>query len=291
MKNKLKFRIRASAIAQIMSGEMGLTENQTATLADLERREKGTHPKGLKLTAKMVDELVTLRHKQANPELPQGCKTYLKKWVKETLYKRWEQIKSKYIEKGNLAESEGVTLICVQLGLGMGRECTERKHNDFMTGLCDFEIDAIDTIVDNKASWSLQQFPMFETEIPNKDYEMQIKGYMYLYVRENGIVAYTLNDCPEEILTRQFPYNGTPNERQAVALNLIYTRKYWDEMKAKYFSDADEVEFVEIPESDRVKAFHFKRDPEFIEKVRERVRLCQIYVDGLLSGAGENKVK
>lgn len=279
----MKFKIRASAIGQIMSGSIGLTSNQKETLEERESREKGTHPKGLKLTPNMVAELIELRHKGDNPELPEGCKTYIKKWIKETRYKRWEQIKSKYIDKGNAVESEGITAICVQLGLGMGRECTEPKHNDFMTGLCDFEVDAIDTIVDNKASWSLQQFPMFDTEIPNKDYEMQIKGYMELYNRSKGIVCYTLNDCPEDILIRQFPYNGTPNERQAVAINLIYTQKYWDYVKDRFFKDADDIEFVEIPESGRVKAFHFKRDNDFIDRVRERVELCQKYVDKIVN--------
>lgn len=281
-KQNIVFKIRASAIGQIMAGTVGLTDAQKATLSDLESRESGTHYKGLKLTDNMLKELISLRHKRDNPELPEGCKSYVKKWIKETKYKRWDQIKSKYIDKGNYSESDGITAICVQLGLGMVKECIDRKSNDFMTGLCDFEVDNIDTIVDNKSSWSLQQFPMFEKEIPNKDYEMQIKAYMELYNRKHGIVCYTLNDCPEDILLRQFPYNGTPNERQQVAINLIYTQEKWDAIKSKYFSDADNIDFVEIPESERVKPFYFSRDNDFIDKVEKRVGLCQQYVDELV---------
>lgn len=279
----MKFKIRCSAISQIMAGSIGLTDNQKVTLADYESREKGTHPKGLKLTDKMNEDLVMLRHKRDNPELPQGAKSYVKKWIKETKYKRWKQIKSKYIEKGNIGEQEGFTVICVNLGLGYGESCTVRKSNDYMTGICDIDFEELDTIVDNKASWDLDTFPMFEDEIPNKDYEEQIQGYMELYGRSKGIVAYTLIDCPEPILLRQFPYNGTPNERQQVAINLIYTQKYWDEMKAKYFSEADDIEFVEIPEENRVKPFYFERDEKFIDKVKERVAMCQKYVDELLN--------
>src|SRR5690606_2254082 len=112
-----QFKIRCSAINRIMAGQVGLTESQVTELADYISRETGTHPKGLRLTDNMRATMATLIHKRDNPELPEGAKTYCKQWVKETLYKRREQVKSKYISKGNDTEEEGFTMMAVNLKL------------------------------------------------------------------------------------------------------------------------------------------------------------------------------
>lgn len=319
----MKFKIRSSAIAKITAGEIGLSEQQKIRLKELELREhekfkpltdaqrvslanledelknKGSLSSGKQrsyddysqrkdakyapLTPPMVKELAKLREERDNPQLPQGAKTWVKQWIKQNKYKRWPEIKSKYIQKGNHTEGDGFTLMCLELGFGMVKNCEQRMSNDYMTGICDLDLEYIDTIVDNKSSWWLDTFPMFEDVIPDKQYEEQAQGYMELYNRSKAIVVYTLVDCPEDILVKQFPYNGTPNERQQIALQLIYTQECWDKMKERYFADADDVEFVEIPASERVKAFYFERDRQFIEKVKVRVKMCQDLVNILVN--------
>lgn len=278
-----QFRIRCSAIHRIMAGEIGLTAAQQERLNDYQQREAGTHPKGLKLTAKMEVDMAELQYKQLNPELPEGAKSYVKSWVKEALYKRREQVKSKYISKGHDTEEQGFTSMAVQLKLGMVYKNEDFKENDFMMGTCDLDHEASDTVFDNKSSWSLDQFPMFETEIPSKDYEAQIQGYCHLWKRKRGAVVYTLNDIPIDQLGHLMKPWLSDDEKQEEALNLIYTRKAWDAAKSRYFPSAKEVDFIEIPEKDRVKPFYFDYDPEFIADVQERVRLCRKYIQTLIS--------
>lgn len=277
------FKIRCSALSKIMSGTIGLTDTQKATLTDLESRENGTHPKGLKLTARMEVELAELQHKILNPELPQGAKTYCKQWLKEYLYKRREQLKNKYVTKGHSTEEDGFTAMCVQLGLGMVYKNEEFKSNGWLIGTCDLDHEAKDTVYDNKSSWTLDQFPMFESECPNNDYLDQLQGYMELWNRGNGSVVYTLNNLPEEMLQQQFKPWLSDDEKQDIAINFIYTRDYWDSMKSKYFPSAKDIDFVEIPEEKRVKEFKVKRDDEFIKEAKLRVDLCQKYIETLLS--------
>lgn len=277
-----QFKIRCSAIHKIMAGEVGLTDSQKDLLADYESREAGTHPKGLKLTAKMEVEMAKLQYKKLNPELPEGAKTYCKAWVKETLYKRREQVKSKYITKGHATEEQGFTSMAVQLKLGMVYKNEDFKYNDFMMGTCDLDHEPLDTVFDNKSSWSLDQFPMFEDEIPSKDYEDQIQGYMCLWSRSNGAVVYTLNDIDIDQLGHLMKPWLSDDEKQAEALNLIYTRKAWDAAKSRYFPLAKEIDFIEIPEADRVKPFWFEYDEGFIRKVEERVVMCREYIETLL---------
>lgn len=284
MKTKIpQFKIRCSSINRIMAGEIGLTPAQEEKLSDLLSRQGGTHPKGLKLTEKMESELAELQYKKLNPELPEGAKTYCKQWLKETMYKRREQSKSKYIDKGNATEEDGFTAMSIQLGLGMVYKNEEFRENDFMMGTCDLDLPKMDAVFDNKSSWSLDTFPMFETKCPNADYIAQIQGYMCLWKRSRGAVVYTLNDIDIDQLEHLMKPWQTDDEKQEIAINLIYTKKAWEEAKARYFPAAKDLDFVEIPEKDRVKAFWFDYDPEFIAKVEERVKLCRKYIQTLIS--------
>jgi len=265
-----------------MAGEIGLTPTQQERLNDYQQREAGTHPKGLKLTAKMEVDMAELQYKQLNPELPEGAKSYVKSWVKQMLYGRREQVKSKYISKGHDTEEEGFTMMAVNLKLGFVQKNEEFKQDDFIMGTCDLDHPDMDTVFDNKSSWSLDQFPMFDTEIPSKDYEAQIQGYMHLWKRKRGCVCYTLNDLPIDQLGYLMKPWLSDDEKQEEALNLIYTRKAWDAAKSRYFPSAKEVDFIEIPEKDRVKPFWFDYNPEFIADVQERVKLCRKYIDTLI---------
>lgn len=285
MSSKLIFKIRCSAISKITAGNIGLTENQESRLQELQTRniESAQGVKGVKpLTDKMHSELIELISKKANPDLPESLKTYCKQWLKEQLYNRREQVKSKYIDKGNNTEEIGFTNMAVQLNLGMVYKNEEFKENDFLIGTCDLDHKENDTVYDNKSSWGLSQFPMFESVIPNKDYEEQIQGYCELWNRGNGSVVYTLNDMPIEMLRNMLGKHWlSDDERQDEAINLVYTLEYWNEVKSELFPNARDIKFIEIPLEKRVKEFKFKRDPDFIEKVKERVKLCQKYVDYL----------
>lgn len=285
MATKIKFTIRCSAIHEIMGGKIGLTETQQKDYDTWKQRAidfKNGVPKVKDLTDIQKKALKALQLKIDKPELPQGAKSYCKKWLNEYLWKRRQEIKSKYIDKGNQTQEDGFTLTCIQLNLGFIKENTERKFNDFMNGICDIDHEKLDTVFDNKSSWDLSTFPMYEDEIPDKKYLDQGQGYMELWDRSKACIVYTLIDCPEDILLRQFPYYSDHNQKQKIALNLIFTLEYWELMKAKYFPDADEVEFVEIPEKSRVKPFYFERDREFIKEVEERVKLCNEYVNNEL---------
>ena len=280
--NKLpQFKIRCSALSKIMSGTIGLTDTQKATLSDLESRENGTHPKGLKLTARMEVELAELQYKRLYPELPQGSKTYCEEYLGWLIDGRMKAIQSKYIEKGNSVEEDSFTLMAVQLGLGMIFKNEERKSNGWMEGECDIDHNGI--IYDNKASWEYGTFPMWKKENPNIGYEHQLQGYMELWDREEAILCYTLVDCPEYLLANEMKHWLSDDERQKIAKELIFTRDYWDAMKSKYFSSAKKNEFIEIPEKRRVKTFKFKRDREFIKEAKFRTSLCQKYIESLLS--------
>src|SRR5690606_30081878 len=100
--------------------------------------------------------------------------------------------------------------------------------------------------------------------------------------RKRGAVVYTLNDISLDQLGYLMKPWLSDDEKQEEALNLIYTRKAWEAAKSRYFPSAKDVDFIEIPEKDRVKPFYFDYDPAFIADVRERVILCRKFIQNLL---------
>ena len=91
-----EFKIRASAAGRIMAGSIGLSEKQAATLASLIlRKQKAEKGEAKPLTANMERDLKEFQEKHNNPELPQGAKTYCEQWLKEHIYNRRKQVRTK----------------------------------------------------------------------------------------------------------------------------------------------------------------------------------------------------
>ena len=75
---------------------------------------------------------------------------------------------------------------------------TERLSNEFITGECD--INAEDKIIDIKSSWSLETFPASPDDVNNKDYEWQLRGYLWLYDKPKAELAYCMVSTPDYLL-------------------------------------------------------------------------------------------
>lgn len=282
----MEFTIRCSAIAQIMGGTVGLTENQVKTLSTLSARK--TDPSQKPLTANMETELADLKEKQANPELPQGVKTYCKKWLKEQLYQRRSDIISKYIEKGNLCEEDGFTLMATQLKLGMVFKNTLRRNNGFIEGEWDLLVKEV--VYDNKASWSLETFPMFDVK-PDPDYVWQLQGYMELTETQKSVLCYTLNDAPEKMLADSVKWYDDHFQRANIVKNMVFTKIAWGRARSIFFdslTDSLLPEFIEIPASERIKTFTILRDNIAIGNIYQRVNMCNSYINSLITNSNQN---
>lgn len=282
------FKIRASATASICAGEMGLTDKQKETVADFKKKlsdykngEKGSKD----LTQKQKDELSRLLMKEKNPELPVGAKTYCKNWLKQYLFGRRQQLKNKYVAKGNSNEDDGFTLMAVELGLGMVYKNTEYRENSFCRGTCDLhhKLGEIRITHDNKCSWSLDTFPMFETELPDDKYWWQLQTYSILWPSDLLSLCYTLTDVDEDNLNREMKYISDPNERYLVACQMIFTTEAFEHAKSGWFPLATLDSFVPIPDSDRVKQFKFKVDPAAQKMIEVRANMCKEYIFELLT--------
>ena len=254
------FKIRCSAIGQIMGGSVGLSEPQKKKVQTLQDKMKA----GKNLTILQAEEYHKLLGIEDNPQLPAGAKTYCKKWVKEKLYNRRKEIKSKFIDKGNACEAQSLELINAQCMEDYELN-TEYKENEYLTGTCD--IQSPSEIRDIKNSWSVDTFPLFDTGIKNKDYWWQGQGYLDLYDKQLFHLDYTLIDAPLHLIKQ---------EAKSIAYrdNLDYDTIFSEVHSQMTYSD--------IPQHLKHKTFPANRDREAIKQVYARVELCREYIAGLI---------
>lgn len=264
-----KFKIRPSAISDIMGGSDGITEAQLRKLNDLLVKQK-TKP----LTQNQQSELLELTQKfNAKPELSSGAKTYCQKWLKESIgmyNRRNDKSSNSKTEKGLIVEDHAIDFIAEAFGLGFLLKNEKKEENDYMKGCCDVDVPSHSLIIDNKSSWDYDTFPIFDKKIDNSGYEKQLQGYMELYDRENALLVYTLMDTPENIIKRE-------------ASSYCYKMGYGELTKEIYDEFVDKMTYSNLPKELRIKKFSIKRDREFIKKVENRVKMCRKYLKELIT--------
>lgn len=111
----------------------------------------------------------------------------------------------------------------------------------FFCGTPDLIVENV--VYDIKCSWDCFTFPLFENEIPNKDYFYQLQVYMYLTGCKKAVLTYVLLNTPEE---------------------LTYEEKHnYDNMDKKY----------------RIKTYSFDYDETIIEQLKEKVTNVRQYIN------------
>lgn len=205
----------------------------------------------------------------AKDELTQSNKTYLQELFIGEVYGVRKEITTKYFEKGNLTEQDGLTLLQKTLyPKNLLLKNTERKHNGFIHG----ETDCIppDGIVyDIKNAWDLFTFGKAYL---TTDYEWQLRGYMWLWNKKNARLFYCINNMPESLLVDE--------EKKIFYQNhfISYEDKEYqamcEEMRAKH--NYDKMELWE-----RFKVWNVSHSEEMIEKLKGRIKKCRHYLNEL----------
>jgi hypothetical protein len=217
--------------------------------------------KDLKIRCSAIGKIMT-NSRSKGEVLSATTKTYIKELVLEHKYGIKKEINSRYLDKGNQVEDMAIELAEQALDLGFVFKNELFFENDHLTGTPDIITDTL--IVDVKSSWNGTTFPMFEDELPNKDYYWQLQGYMDLTGKHNAIVAYCLVDTPEDIVL---------DEIRRVA----WAKKELEPSEETEQDVRSQHEFKHIPKDKRVKAFLVEKDEHAIWQIKERVEQCREY--------------
>lgn len=226
--------------------------------------------------------------KDKKEKLSVTTKTYLKKWIIENKYRRKEEFATKYTDKGNQTEQDGLQLIQDVLYPDGSVFISKSKHyyeDDFKTG----HLDAFtDEPLDNKSSFTVFTFPFSAEEIPEPKYIPQMNVYMDFTKTKTSKVCFTLNNTPFEIVDKELKNwcykNGiteTMDMPESVAFEIVNNHVYNREGLKQYshvIGQHDTSSFIEIPKEKRLKYFVVNRDSDLIEKIHQRVIECRQWI-------------
>jgi len=152
-------------------------------------------------TKKLITDLEVIKDKV---ELSQTAKTYVYNWVKESIYGVKQNIKSKYLSKGVKLEDTAIDKVIEWLDIPFVIKNEKFFEDEYFTGTPD--LITKDTVYDIKCSWDCFTFPLFDNEIPTKDYFYQLQIYMHLTGVKKAKLVYVLLNTPSE-LTYEEAYN------------------------------------------------------------------------------------
>lgn len=176
--------------------------------------------------------------------LSKTTQSFIEEWLKEKIYGVRKEISSKQIEKGVMFEDLGIDKAIEWLDLPLAIKNKKRFEDDFFTGEPDLLLS--DEVIDIKISWDCFTFPLFDVDIPTKDYEAQVQVYMHLTGLRKASVVYVLLDTPET------PYSMA-------------------------------ITYDHVDKSKRIKRYQFTYNPEIIKKLQGRVTLCREFINTLIT--------
>ena len=178
--------------------------------------------------------------------LSQTTKSYVQEWLKERIYGIQKDFSSKYTQKGIEMEDEAIDKAIEWLDLPFALKNEESFYNDFFTGTPDLILS--DEVIDIKCSWDAFSFPLFETELPTKDYYYQLQVYMALTGKRKSRVVYVLLNTPEEIspYEQKHDYSNIDTKYRIKAFEVDYDESVIEEIKQRVVDIRDYIEKIKL---------------------------------------------
>jgi hypothetical protein len=196
--------------------------------------------------------------------ISETTKKYLIEVYAYLKYGRRADIVNKYVQKGLAVEEDSITLYSRITGdLFLKNE--ETMQNEFIKGTPDLKTDPI---IDIKSSWDIFTFLKAKNSPLDKGYYWQLQGYMWLTGTLNAKLAYCLVNTPEQLINdqkRKFMWNANmidESELSVAAFEEIERNGVYDD----------------IPMSERLHTFDIAFNPEDIERLKQRIIDCRLYM-------------
>ena len=208
----------------------------------------------IKIRCSMISQIIGDSRTKSSP-LSDTAKSSLMNLAKESLFDFTKFQGNKETAKGNILENTAIHASGMRRGKKYIKNTT-RLENDWITGECDIYDPKERLIIDTKCSWDIGTHPFFIEEAQKKaekaGYIYQMQGYMWLFDCDKADIDFWLFPCPENLL-------GT------------------------YDDPAMLIDAVEdIPITKRLTTVTVTRDEKIIDKIKEKVEICQSYYDLLI---------
>lgn len=206
----------------------------------------------------------------AKGDLTVANKTYLGELFTETMEGKRKEISSKYFEKGNFMEEDGVGMVNDWFyPTKLLTKNKERKVNSFISGECDLKHDGI--IWDIKNAWDV--FTFGKAELTDA-YEWQGRGYMWLWGVDVFRLFYCINNMPEHLIIEEekkmfYRHSFISPEDEEY-------QKLCIELRAFHNYDSK-------PIYEKFKVWEIQNEADQIEKLKAKIIKCREYLNFLLA--------
>lgn len=273
-------KFHPSMIGNLMTSLDQITTKQLQRLDELNARRLGA---GRPLTALQNLELDSLLEKRDAPAmLPIGCVSALDEIYRAVVWRRKAIIDTKFMEKGSLVEQDCLDLLSRADNKFYAKN-DDTIENEYLIGTPDH---IGDVVIDTKGSWSLDSFDMAKL---TGLYAWQIKGYLWILVKNQGRLVYCLVNAPGHLvrkeIERKWYYYGQPDQNnldwigvvQQIERNMIF-----DFSRFRYehpnFDLETKTDDDTIPERFRIKSFNVVLTDDDIENMISRLQQCRFYL-------------
>lgn len=226
--------------------------------------------------------------------LSESTKTHLIDVFVSEKYDRHEEIKSKFLEKGNECENDSLTLLS-RITKVFYKKNEIHLSNDFIKGTPDCfigeSIQIASHIVDIKTSWSAHTFFRAQKDKLNPLYYWQCQSYMWLTGAEKATVAFCLVNGIYDAIDRekkklayklQILDEETPEyieKCKQIEINHIFDLQLFIQ-KYPYFNFHNDINKWEydIPKEKRLFSFELERNNNDIERLKNKIVDCRAWM-------------
>lgn len=165
--------------------------------------------------------------------LSETTKTYVFDWLKENIYGYRKELNNKFVTKGLDLEDEAIDKAIELLDLPFTLKNEKFYEDEYFTGTPDLIIN--DTVFDIKCSWDCYTFPLFDTEIPTKNYYYQLQVYMHLTGLKKATLVYVLLNTPEHLASWEQPkdYDNLDKKYRIKTFDVEYSKEVIDDLKQR----------------------------------------------------------
>lgn len=178
--------------------------------------------------------------------LSETTKTYVFDWLKENIYGYRKELNNKYVTKGLELEDEAIDKAIELLDLPFTLKNEQFYENEYFTGTPDLIIK--DTVYDIKCSWDCFTFPLFDTEIPTKNYYYQLQVYMHLLGLKKAKLVYVLLNTPENLASWEQPkdYSELDKKFRIKTFNVEYSEEVINDLKQRVTNIREFIKTINI---------------------------------------------
>jgi len=211
-------------------------------------------------------------------------------------YNRCEEITSKYLDKGNECEEDGITLLS-RVNKVFYKKNETHLSNEFIKGTPDLfigkSIEKAVKIIDTKLSYSAHTFFRTQKDDLNKMYFWQMQSYMWLTGAKVATVAFCLvngtfdaiEDEKKRLAWRMKLIDPTTSDEynekcKQIEINHIFDLELFQKHHP-HFEFANDISQWkwDIPKEKRVFEFDVIRDDSKIIALQKRVQECRYWMN------------